>query len=107
MIYSNVQNSRSAHFDPKYVPASGAYDKGLFSLETWTCETMRAFSSFGDYDFGKQCIGERASRSLLILVSLFSLATAGSVAWDIKMTQLLIRPESQNKAEWGDEEEMH
>ena len=104
MIYGLVQHGRSTHFNPDFVMATAAYDYGLFSLEAWTCEAPRFISSFQYYDFGKQCVGERASRGLSVVVWISSVAVLGFLIWDINTTQVLIvKKKQKTKDDWEDE----
>ncbi len=82
LIYTQVQYLRSSNFDPTYPSTAGGYDKGYFSLETWTCETPRYISGVSNCDFDKQCVGEKASRGLLVPVWLCSLAVLGFFVWE-------------------------
>jgi len=103
MIYQFVQNGRSAHFDIEYDPINGSYDKGLLNLETWTCETVGTILPFEKYEFRKQCIGERGSRGLLVVVWLSSIALLGSLIWDFRTAQVVIGSKGQDKSGWEDE----
>lgn len=103
MIYEFVQHGRSTHFDPRYIPTSGSYDKGLFDLETWICNTSRFFPSLREYKLGIQCAGEKTSRCLLVVVCVSSLAMLGNFIWDIETTQVVFTKKVLNKAELGED----
>lgn len=100
MIYTLVQHVSSAHFDPGYVMTKMYYDNGLFSLEAWTCETPYYVPEFLFYEFRTQCVGEWASRGLVIILCFFSLAVLGLLVRDLNTTQTLIaKKKSSNNSE--------
>lgn len=101
MSYTLAQHSRSAHFDPGYVMTTSAYDQGLFSLEAWTCEITHYIPELAHDGLGMQCVGERASRSLIIVLCLSSLAALGLLFRDLSTTQTVVAKEKR-KNDWED-----
>lgn len=88
MVYELAQEGRSIHFEPDIqLTTSAYYEKGPFSLETWACEAPMSIPSLKNYGLGTQCVGERASRCLLILIWVLSLLIFGTLAWDSSKTQ--------------------
>lgn len=97
MIYMLVQHSRSAHFDPEYEMTTAYYDRGLFTLEAWACESPQHVDAFRDsehHSLPQQCTTERASRSLAVVLCLFCLALLGLLAWDLNRTQVVVKRSS-------------
>ncbi|GJC87850.1 hypothetical protein ColLi_10688 [Colletotrichum liriopes] len=104
MIYIFVQHSRSAHFDPGYVMTTTSYDHGLFSLEAWVCESSLYVAEFRAYDLEKQCMGERASRCLMVVLCFFCLVVLGLLVWDLNTTQVVVAKKKQKRENsWEDE----
>ncbi|KAL7628441.1 hypothetical protein AAE478_002644 [Parahypoxylon ruwenzoriense] len=103
MIFELVQRGRSIHFDPEYrMTESAAYDKGPFTLEIWTCEAPVYVSSFERYGLRKQCVGERASLCLLIVMWVFSSAMLGCLAWDMRSAQSIVTAKKR-AVDWEDD----
>ncbi|GKT79727.1 hypothetical protein ColTof4_12150 [Colletotrichum tofieldiae] len=104
MIYIFVQHGRSAHFDPGYVMTTTSYDHGLFSLEAWACESSRYVTEFRAYDLEKQCVGERASRSLMVVLCFFCLVVLGLLVWDLNTAQVVVAKKKRKREDsWEDE----
>lgn len=82
--------------------ATSAYDQGLFSLEAWTCEITRYIPELAQDGLGMQCVGERAFRSLIIVLCLFSLAALGLLFRDLSTTQTVVAKEKR-KNNWEDD----
>ncbi|KAK1969123.1 hypothetical protein LY78DRAFT_630542 [Colletotrichum sublineola] len=107
MIYVLVQHGRSAHFDPEYVSHKLVvfYDKGYFSLEEWTCEIPLYVTELGNTSMTEQCVGERASRMLMIVLCVFSLAMPGLLLWDLNTTQGVVEKwELRRRDSWEDDD---
>ncbi|KAK1978348.1 hypothetical protein LZ30DRAFT_599341 [Colletotrichum cereale] len=104
MIYVLVQHGRSAHFDAEYLPPTAWYDNGQFSLEAWACETPRYVKELGKYSLGEQCVGERGSRILVVVLCFFSLAVPGLLVWDLNTAQVVVAKKApKRKDSWEDE----
>ncbi|GKT50679.1 uncharacterized protein ColSpa_10860 [Colletotrichum spaethianum] len=108
MIYMLVQHSRSAHFDPEYEMTTAYYDHGLFTLETWACESSQYVDAFRDsenHSLVQQCTTERASRGLAVALFFFCLALLGLLAWDLNRTQVVVaKKQRRTKNSWEDDE---
>lgn len=103
MVYVLVQHGRSAHFHPGYVMTTAAYEGGRFSLEAWACESPKYVAGFQAYDLTKQCVGERASRGLVVVLCVFSLAVLGFLVWDLNNAQTVVGKKEKAKSQWEDE----
>ncbi|KAI9166284.1 hypothetical protein HJFPF1_02383 [Paramyrothecium foliicola] len=103
MVYTLVQHGRSAYFDPGYVMTTSAYDKGLFSLEAWACEILRYVPELEGNGLETQCMGERASRGLMVVLCFFCLVLLGLLVWDVQSTQaILAKKKLRESHAWDD-----
>ncbi|KAK1573912.1 uncharacterized protein LY79DRAFT_583316 [Colletotrichum navitas] len=100
-----VKHGRSAHIDPEYIspPRPASYGKGYFSLEEWAREIPHHIKELGTLSLGLQCVGERVSRILIVVMCFFSLALTGLLVWDLNTTQVAVaRPKTRNS--WEDDD---
>ncbi|KAI2627769.1 hypothetical protein GGR54DRAFT_431425 [Hypoxylon sp. NC1633] len=109
-IYQFVRAGQSSHFDPSYQSKQSYqsepvyYDKGAFTLETWTCDVLSYYPNLEEYQFGIQCTGERASRVLLILLWIFATAILGLLSWDFNACHVVVRPQKAISQEDDDDD---
>ncbi|KAH7408478.1 hypothetical protein DE146DRAFT_375831 [Phaeosphaeria sp. MPI-PUGE-AT-0046c] len=90
-VASFVLHSKSEHFSLSYrsyyggFGYTGAYDRGVFDLETWTCE-VKVLESFRYHSasLGRQCAAEFAGRASIAIVSTFAIIMFVAVWWESK-----------------------
>ena len=95
LITLNIVHAKSAHFNIHYTSKYGGYgpsdiyDKGVFDLETWTCELNSVTtiaeeeqSNIGG-DMGRQCIIERTTRWVMVPLFVLAAMVAGLAVWEL------------------------
>jgi len=113
LITLNTVHAKSARFDIHYTSKyvgygpSHIYDKGVFDLETWTCElnsvtiiSEEEQSNIGG-DMGRQCMIERVTRWMMVPLFVLAAMVAGLAVWE------LVRVERGRKAGELEEQELY
>ena len=113
LITLNIVHAKSARFNIHYTSKYGGYgpsyiyDKGVFDLETWTCELNSVTtiaeeeqSNIGG-DMGRQCMIERTTRWVMVPLFVLAAMVAGLAVWE------LVRVERGRKAGELEEQELY
>ncbi|KAI0836715.1 hypothetical protein F5Y06DRAFT_273187 [Hypoxylon sp. FL0890] len=107
-LYAFMAHGLSAHFDLSYameitkLPSFHQYDKGIFDIETWACETKDLPNYWPEADRHALCSVEMGARWMTLFVSLLA-CLSFVIAWLDKRGAKHLMVAREKRASWRDE----